>query len=162
MNDYWLLPLPLLLLFTLFAGVPAFFGMLPSSLRGLQAQVAVMQGLPQGRPGAYAERLEFMRRYFSPGEEVPIFSTRDDTIFYIATRTANPVRVPGWNEMFLESDVVRYESYLESSHPRMFLVSDEFASDCDCPDLYSLIQNGYLEVDRFEDLALFIRRDPDG
>jgi len=162
MNDYWLLPLPLLLLFPLFPGVPTFFGMLPSSLRGLQAQVAVMQDLAQGRPSPSTERLEFMRRYFSPGEEVPIFSTRYDTIFYVETRTTNPVRVPGWNELFLQSDVSQYESYLESNHPRMFLVSDDFAAACACPDLYSLIQDGYIETDRVEDLALFTRRDPDG
>ncbi len=162
LNDYWLLPLPLLILFTLFAGVPAFFGKLPDTLRGLQAQVAVMQEMARGRPSPNAERLEFMRRYFWQGEGVPIFSSRYDTIFYVETRTTNPVRVPGWNELFLLADVIQYERYLENSQPRTFLVSDEFASACACPDLYSLIQDGYVEVDRVEDLALFLRRDPDG
>jgi hypothetical protein len=151
-----LLPLPLLLLFVLFAAVPAFLGTLPSSLSSLQSQLGTLTDRIEAEPNPYGERIEFMRQYFLPGEEVPVFSSKYDTIFYLETRTTNPVRAPGWNELFLQSDVNQYESYLENDKPSMFLVSDEFAASC--PDLYLSIQKDYAEVAREEDLALFARK----
>lgn len=151
-----LLSLPLLLLFVLFAAVPAFLGTLPSSLSSLQGQLEGSTGRVQVQPNPYGDRIEFMRLYFSPGEEVPIFSSKYDTIFYLETRTTNPVRAPGWNELYLQSDVNLYESYLESNNPSMFLVSDEFAASC--PDLYRSIHEDYVEVAREEDLALFAQK----
>jgi hypothetical protein len=151
-----LLSLPLLLLFVLFAAVPAFLGTLPSSLSSLQGQLEGLTGRVQVQPNPYGDRIEFMRLYFSPREEVPIFSSKYDTIFYLETRTTNPVRAPGWNELYLQSDVNLYESYLESNNPSMFLVSDEFAASC--PDLYRSIHEDYVEVAREEDLALFAQK----
>jgi hypothetical protein len=151
-----LLPLPLLLLFVLFAAVPAFLGTLPSFLSSLQSQLGILTDRIDAEPNPYGDRIEFMRQYFSPGEQVPIFSSKYDTTFYLETRTTNPVRAPGWNELFLQSDVNQYESYLENDNPSMFLVSDEFAASC--PDLYRSIHEDYVEVAREEDLALFARK----
>jgi hypothetical protein len=97
--------------------------------------------------------MQFMRQYFSPGEEVPIFSSKYDTVFYLETRTTNPVHAPGWNELFLGSDVELYKNYLDSNRPGKFLVSDEFAEAY--PELYRSIAEGFVEVARSGDLALF-------
>jgi hypothetical protein len=148
-----ILTLPLLLLFLLFAATPAFLVTLPQSLASLQKQLQGSPGWIETRRREYADQIQFMREYFSPGEEVPIFSTTYDTVFYLETRTTNPVRAPGWNELSLESDVKRYESYLESDRPDKFLVSDEFAGAY--PELYRSIAEGFVEVARSQDLALF-------
>jgi hypothetical protein len=145
--------LPLLLLFLLFAATPAFLTSLPQSLASLQQQLGGSAGWVETRRGEYADQIQFMRQYFLPGEEVPIFSTTYDTVFYLETRTTNPVRAPGWNELCLQSDVERYESYLESGRPAKFLVSDEFADAY--PELYRSIAEGFVEVARSQDLALF-------
>jgi len=150
--------LPLVLLFIPFFYVPAFFGLVPSSLRNLQAQLGVIRDATQGSPNAYTHRRDFMTRYSHPGQEVPIFSARYDTVYRIETRTTNPMRAPGWNELFLQSDVIHYTDYLARSEPESFLVSDEFAGAF--PDLFLPIQENYVETDRAEDLALFERRVP--
>jgi len=148
-----MLSLPLCLLFVLFAYVPAFFVLMPTALHGLQAQLGAIRDIGQGLPNAYTDRLELMTRYFHPGAETPIFSARYNTVFYIETRTKNPVHAPGWNELILEGDVRRYEDCLARNDPEVLLVSDEFAGAF--PDLYSTIREDYVEVGREGDLALF-------
>jgi len=137
---------------------PAFFGLLPSSLRELQGQLRGVNDTAHASPSASSVQREFMTRYVHPGQEIPVFSARYDTLFYIETRTTNPVRAPGWNEAFLQSDVDRYAGYLAMEEPGDFLVSDEFAGAF--PDLFPIIQEDYAETDRSADLARFERRHP--
>ncbi len=151
-----MIALPLVLLFIPFFYVPAFFGLVPSSLRNLQAQLGRIREATQGAPNAFTHRRDFMTRYSHPGQEVPIFSTRYDTVYLIETRTTTPMRAPGWNELFLQSDVINYTDYLARAEPEAFLVSDEFAEAF--PELFLVMQDNYVETDRAEDLALRERR----
>jgi hypothetical protein len=161
-SDYASVPLSLLLLFILFASVPAFFSRLPAAMRHLHNQIGASRDIARGRPFAQAEVFEFMRRYFSPEEEVPIFSSKYDTIFYLEARTTNPVRAPGWADLFFMSEVGRYADYLAEADVERFLVGDDFPSLYPAfPELYALMEQRFVEVDRVEDLALFERRLPE-
>lgn len=153
---YAMLPLAMLILLVLFVHVVPFLNAVPSYIGHLENQVRAISMGEQGAGTAFVKKLQFMQQHFTKGEEVPVFSSKYDTLFYLATKTTNPVQAPGWNELLLRSDAQKYADYLREGKAKSFIVSDEFASQF--PDLYGLIQNEYSEVARLDDLAFFERK----
>lgn len=97
-----------------------------------------------------------MTEHFSPGEEAAIFSFKYDTIFWLETKTTNPVQAPGWNELLLQSDVQKHQDYIRGHKPNSFTMSDEFAVNLRDP--YRSIRDGYDEIGPADGIALFTRR----
>jgi hypothetical protein len=63
--------------------------------------------------------------------------------------------------LFLNSEINQYADYLARGDIERFLVGDDFPREYPAfPELYSLVEEGYVEVDRVGDLALFERRPP--
>jgi hypothetical protein len=148
--------LPLLILLVVFLYTPAFFKLTPTYIQAFQSRVQTVKDLQRGIPNSYTRRIDFMKKYFSPGENAVIFSGTDYTVFYIYTQTINPVKAPGWEESFLQSDLTPYYDYLRSAGGGKIIMSDYFSSNY--LGLYQYIQEHYVEIDKFDDLGIYIRK----
>ena len=120
-------------------------------------------------PYGFTESVNFIRDYFSPGDEVLILSM-NQTAYYMESATANPLAIPGFAELILKSDRQKVVDYLlagsvgksqedgqprESSLPVRVIVGDDF--DQFYPDLFELVKDNFRTIDQVNDLTLYER-----
>jgi len=113
-------------------------------------------------PTYYTQNINFIREYFSPGDEVLILSEQQ-TIYYMESGTTNPVAIPGFVELFFKSDKQELVDYLlngialdkdKRRVPVRLIVSDDYKST----EYFQLINENYNIIDRVNDLTIFEKR----
>jgi len=113
-------------------------------------------------PTYYTQNIDFIRKYFSPGDEVLILSGKQ-TIYYMKSGTTNPLPIPGFTELFNRSDKQKVIDYIQSGVavnknnsrvPVRVIVSDDYKST----DYFQLINENYNIIDRVNDLTIFEKR----
>jgi hypothetical protein len=116
-----------------------------------------------GGASIYAQNIDFIREYYSPGDQVLILGWSQAT-YYMESGTTNPLDIPGFLELVYRSDYQRLSDYLmnvvavdEEEHvvPLRVIMMDDFRSLY--PDLFEMVISNYHQIDRVNDLALLER-----
>ncbi len=151
-----MLLMPVSLIFVLFLYASYMLKNLPSLGGYAQSRIQIMNNAQRSIPYDFNQKIELMKKHFAPGEEAVIFSEKYQAIFYISTRTTNPVQVPSFVEIFFLTDIQKYYQYLDQNSEIKIMMSDDF-SQYD-PGLFDYIRRNFVEIDRVDDLGVFVKK----
>jgi hypothetical protein len=134
----------------------------PDFTNKIQTEIHALGQISQGVSSKYTQNIDFLRKYFSPGDQVVILSWYGQAAYYIESKTTNPLDVPGMNELVLKSDYQKLTNYLmngtlvnekNQSVPLKVIMADDFEGES--PDLFKLVKENYHMIDRVNDLSLW-------
>lgn len=125
-----------------------------------------IQSVDQWRKGGsstYTQDIDFIRKYFSPGDQVLILGWNQAT-YYMESGTTNPLDIPGLLELVYKSDYQKLSDYLTNGTvvneegrivPLRIIMMDDLSGLY--PGLFDLVINNYHQIDRVNDLTLWER-----
>jgi hypothetical protein len=134
----------------------------PDFTNKIQTEIRALDQSSQGVTSKYTQNIDFLRKHFSPGDEVVILSWYGQAAYYIESKTTNPLNVPGMNELVLKSDYQKLTNYLMNGTvvnenkqyvPFMVIMADDFEGES--PDLFYMVKENYQMIDRVNDLSLW-------
>jgi hypothetical protein len=153
----------LLLSFTLVFYAGGIVELSPKFVDRIKTEIQAVDQWHEGGSSNYIQNIDFIRKYFSPGDQVLILGWNQAT-YYMESGTTNPLDTPGLLELVYKSDYQKLSDYLtngtvvnEEGHivPLRIIMMDDLSGLY--PDLFELVNNNYHQIDRVNDLALLER-----
>jgi hypothetical protein len=129
----------------------------------IKTEIQAVDQWRNGESSSYAQNIDFIREYYSPGDQVLILGWNQAT-YYMESGTTNPLDIPGFLELVYKSDYQRLSDYLTNGTvvneegrlvPVRVIMLDEFEGLY--PDLFQLVNSHYHQIDRVNDLTLLER-----
>ncbi|MCX6008149.1 MAG: hypothetical protein NTZ34_12945, partial [Chloroflexi bacterium] len=126
----------------------------------IKTEIQAVDQWHKGGSSNYTQNIDFIRKYFSPGDQVLILGWNQAT-YYMESGTTNPLDIPGFLELVYKSDYQKLSDYLINGMvvneenrivPVRVIMMDDFRSLY--PDLFELVNNNYHQIERVNDLTL--------
>lgn len=132
----------------------------------IQTQIQALWQINTGTsiPSDYIQNINFIKKYFSPGDEVLLIVGNQQTMYYMESETTNPV-ANGFVELFYKIDQQKIFDYLMDGTvvnqynrrvPVRIIMSDDYKSS----EYFQMVNENYNIIDRVNDLTLFEKRFP--